>query len=89
MQKNRFFCAFLAHLYGAYAIPLALSIACPSSIICDLSARNQSYVVNLHVEFNIPLCREQSLLQISENQKSILFFCAKLWNFENSENIKS
>ena len=43
----------------------------------------------LHVEFNIPLGRVQSLLQIGENQKSILFFYPKLWNFENGENIKS
>ena len=43
----------------------------------------------LHVEFNIPICRVQSVLQIGENQKSILFFYLKLWNFENSENIKS
>ena len=43
----------------------------------------------LHVEFNIPLCRVQSVLHISENQKSILLFYPKLWNFENSENIKS
>ena len=41
------------------------------------------------VQFNIPLCREQSVLQIGENQRSVLFFCLKLWNFENSGNIKS
>ena len=29
----------------------------------------------LHVEFDILLCRVQSMLQIGENQKSILFFC--------------
>ena len=39
----------------------------------------------LHVEFNTPLGRVQSVLQIGENQKSILFFFPKLWNFENSE----
>ena len=27
------------------------------------------------------------MLQSGENQKSILFFYLKLWNFENSENI--
>ena len=48
--------------------------------ICDPS---------LHVKFNIALCRVQSLLQIGENQKSVLFFYPKLWNFENGENIKS
>ena len=29
------------------------------------------------------------MLQFGENQKSILIFSPKLWNFENSENIKS
>ena len=43
----------------------------------------------VHVEFNIALCRVQFVLQIGENQKSILFFYPKLWNFENSRNIKS
>ena len=43
----------------------------------------------LHQTSDIPLCRAQSVLQICENQKSILFFYPKLWNFENSENIKS
>ena len=38
---------------------------------------------------NVPICRVQSVLQIGENQKSISFFYQKLWNFENSENIKS
>ena len=40
----------------------------------------------LHVEFKNPFCRAQSVLQFGENQKSILFFYPKLWNFENSEN---
>ena len=39
----------------------------------------------LHVEFNISLCRAHSIN--CENQKSILFFYLKLWNFENIENI--
>ena len=39
----------------------------------------------LHVVFNKALCRVESVLQIGENQKSILFFYPKLWNFENSE----
>ena len=43
----------------------------------------------VQVEFNIPFCRIQSVLQTSENQKSILFFHPKLRNFENSEKIKS
>ena len=43
----------------------------------------------IHVEFVTSLCRSQSVLQIAENQKSILFFYLKLWNFEHSENIKS
>ena len=43
----------------------------------------------LHVEFKNPFCRAQSVLQFGENQKSILFFYPKLWNFENRENIKS
>ena len=43
----------------------------------------------LHVELKKTLCRVQSVLQIGENQKSILLFYPKLWNFENSENIKS
>ena len=42
--------------------------------ICDPSARNQAYVVFLHVEFELPHCTAQSMLQIGENQKSI-FFC--------------
>ena len=33
--------------------------------------------------------RAQSVLQIGENQKSVLFFYPKLWNFEYSKNIKS
>ena len=32
----------------------------------------------LHVEFYTPLCRVQAVLQIGENQKSILFFYPKL-----------
>ena len=43
----------------------------------------------LHVEFNGLLCTLQSALQIDENEKSILFFYLKLWNFQNGENIKS
>ena len=39
----------------------------------------------LHVEFKIPFCRAQSVLQFGENQKFILFFYLKLWNFENSK----
>ena len=54
-----------------------------------LSARNQSYVTILHVEFYKPLCRAQPVQQIGENQKSILFFYPKLWNFKNGEKIKS
>ena len=44
-----------------------------------------------HVEFNIPLCRVQSVLQIGENQKSVLFFYPKLWNFETvkTSNLKA
>ena len=29
------------------------------------------------------------VLQTGENQKSILYFCLKLWNFKNSENLKA
>ena len=32
----------------------------------------------LHVEFNITLSRVQSVLQIGENQASVLFFCPML-----------
>ena len=39
----------------------------------------------LHVEFNLPHFTAQYVLQIGENQKSILDFYPKLWNFENSE----
>ena len=42
----------------------------------------------LHVQFNIPLCRAQSVLQSGKKQKSVLYLYPKLWNFENSENIK-
>ena len=56
---------------------------------------NMTYVSHLHktslmlrflnVEFNIPLCRVQSVLQIGENEKSILFLHSMLCNFENSK----
>ena len=39
----------------------------------------------LHVEIKNLFCRAQSVLQFGENQKLILFFYLKLWNFENSE----
>ena len=42
--------------------------------ICDPSARNQAYVVFLHVEFELPHCTAQSVLQIGENQKSIFSY---------------
>ena len=58
-------------------------------VICDPSAKTSLMSRFLHVEFNIPLCRVQSVLQIGENQKSILFFYPKLCNFENNKNIKS
>ena len=58
-----------------------------------------TYVTYLHktslksrfllVEFNLPHCTEQSVLQIGENQKSVLFLYLRLWNFENTKKIKS
>ena len=48
-----------------------------------------SYVAILHVEFDKVLCKAQSVLEIDENQKLILFFYSKLLNFENSDNNKS
>ena len=37
---------------------------------------------NARQRVNISLYRVQSVLQIGENQKSILFFYPKLWNFK-------
>ena len=37
------------------------------------------------MEFNVQLCRAQSILQIGENQKSILYFYTKLWNLKTVE----
>ena len=44
--------------------------------------------LDFYVELNIPICRVQSVLQIGENQKSVLFFYPKLWSFENNKNLK-
>ena len=57
-------------------------------LIFDLSARNQSYVTifTCGVKYTALyiLC-----YKTAEKQKSKLFFYPKLWNTENSENIKS
>ena len=45
----------------------------------------------LHVDFNISLCRAQSVLETGENKKSILFFIQsyRLFKKEKTSNLKA
>ena len=71
--------------FAHFCIKLSLPIIADSQNFVTHLHKTSLKSKILHVQFKHPFCRAQSLLQFGENQKSILFFYPKLWNFENSK----